>query len=101
MPHLDKSGREIVAGSYIVYGFHNSFGVGMRYAKVLGIDTKPRLRNNRTHLATWPEVIVQGVDDSYEEPRRHKNTTRLKFLQNILVVTPDQVPAKVRELLDA
>ncbi len=96
----DKSGREIAVGDFIVYGHALGTCAGLQYGKVLGFGERLEYgrREDRPKL---PTCKVRGVDTdyTYDGPRLMKPST-LQFSERILVVTRDQVPANVLELLE-
>ena|ERR1700690_2048063 len=97
MKSLDKSRKEIKVGDFIIYGHALGRCAGLRYGKVLAIkevkDYADRIKNHFT---------VQGVDDDWypDTPKLAERKGTLQFGDRILIVTEDQIPDKIFELLN-
>ncbi len=101
----DKLGQEIAVGDYIVYGHALGRSAGLRLGKVLNITEHDRQwyyqyegEPTKDHHFT-----IIGVDGewSHQEPKLLSKKSTLMFNDRIVVLSPDKVPEKVRNLLDS
>lgn len=99
---LDKLGRPIVVGSYIVYGHALGRSAGLRIGRVLAVHRNaPRDYGSAYDRAGAWRIRVQGVDDdwSHKAAELCKPGT-LQFPERTIVVQPEQVPSVLRALLE-
>lgn len=94
---VDKFGKEIVVGSYIVYPYMYGYSVGTRIGKVTAVKTKPH-QWKEGEVATPLTVI--GIDDAYGEPKLLSKKSTLQFAERAVVLSPEQIPENYKVLLD-
>lgn len=97
MKAIDKSGREIKIGDYIIYGHALGRCAGLRYGKVLKLNEKKDFNNK-----DFVDVTVIGIDDDWDF-RGVKICDRKGTLlfpeSRVLVIEEDQMPEEVLKLL--
>lgn len=93
----DKSGRELKAGDYIVYGHALGRCAGLRYGVVIDIK---EARDSWTDKKKM-HLRVRGVDDDWggQKPELLSKDSTLQFGDRILRINPSQMPEKVLAIL--
>ena len=99
---LDKLGRPIVVGAYIVYGHAIDRSAALRIGRVLTIkwvDLRPWDDKSEARAC---RIRVQGVDDDWAPngPELCKPGT-LMYPERTIVVPSEQVPSAIRALLES
>lgn len=97
---LDKSGRPISVGDLVIYGHALGRCAALQYGKILAIKWKEGYDRSKRASFTVQGVGLSdnGTHSSHSASMLQKGT--LQFGSRILVITRDQVPAKVLALLD-
>lgn len=106
---IDKAGRQVLPGDYIVYGHALGRCAGLQYGRVLAV--LPPVRDQ--YAGVCAKLRVQGVDahDNYLGYSKHASTYRantfdllrpgtLAYPSRVLRVEPHQVPEPVLRLLE-
>jgi hypothetical protein len=97
---LDKSGRPIKVGDYIVYVFGGGSSTNMRYGKVIALDS---FQPYPPHPKLEYSISVQTVNNEdymcRENPKLLKSISVLKMPNRMLIVEKHQIPMKVQTLL--
>lgn len=98
MAVLDKRGKPIVVGAYIVYGHALGRCAGLRFGKVLAV--KETVRQDRSMSPYSIRVI--GVDDDWStrEPKLCSRPGNLMFPDRIIVLEAADMPDVHLRLLD-
>lgn len=100
----DKLGAPITVGSIIAYGHALGRCAGVRIGKVLAVkqiqlEDWQHSRNDYKSKVEW-RITVLGVDDdwNHREVELCKKKGTLMFPNRIIVLDPQRVPAKIRDL---
>ena len=89
----DKAGRQLVASDIIVYGHNKGRSAGLRYGVILEIK-----RSDRSDRKEYASIV--GIDDDWDRTPKASKRTSLKYGERMLVVTRDDVPAPVLNVVD-
>ncbi len=95
-PVFDKCGKEILIGSYIVYGHNLGRCAGLKFGKVINIeDYKPNTSCDKS-----VRIKVIGVDDdwNFNIPKICKAGT-LMYSNRIIVLPFEILPEYAKNLL--
>lgn len=96
MKFIDKSGREVKPGDYIIYGYNLGRCASLKYGRVVDLKLDKSWRaTNKPKV----KLTVQGVEDGWQGLRLTKKST-LEFSERILIVTKTQIPEEVLKLLE-
>ena len=106
---IDKAGREVLPGDYIVYGHALGRCAGLQYGRVLyilppahdpymGVCAKLKMRGIDAH-DNWFGYSNRNPNYREMEPELLKPGT-LCFPSRVLKVEPHQIPESVRLLLE-
>jgi hypothetical protein len=90
---VDKFGKEIVVGSYIVYPYMHGYWVG----KVTAVKSK--VHPWKDGETAYPLTVI-GIDDNYGPPKLLSKKSTLQFADRVVVLNPEQIPAEYKVLLD-
>jgi len=106
---IDKTGREVLPGDYIVYGHALGRCAGLQYGRVIAV--LPPTRD--PYMGVCAKIRVRGVDAddnwlgySKNESRGYKRETELlkpgtlSYPSRVLKVEPHQIPEPVLRLLE-
>lgn len=94
--HLDRTGRPINVGDYIVYGHALGRCAGLQFGKVLAI----KFRQARYHDPNVAITVI-GVDEDFgHKPKLNRSTGALLFPSRIVVLDRDRLPAEIADMLD-
>ena len=100
---LDKVGREILPGCFLVYGHALGRCAGLRIGKALAVNWRIANEDKYEWFDPHWEVIVWGVDDDWEEQHGLQlcSTRGTLLFPDRMVVLPDaMLPAAYKALLD-
>jgi hypothetical protein len=92
---IDKAGTPLKVGDLIVYGHALGRCAGLKYGKIVDLLEDQK----HTWHGTTKKVAVQGVDDHCGKAPTLCRIGRLEFSERILVITKEQLPVAVQELL--
>lgn len=94
---LDKLGRALAVGDFIVYGHALGRCAGIRIGRILKI--KHEVDPYRTYHTPW-RITVIGVDDdwSFEAPRLCQKKGTLMYPDRIVKITEADLPDKILAL---
>lgn len=98
MEPLDKLGRRIEVGSYVVYGHTKQSSGLLRIGKILKIVKKDKDHHGRQK---WSFQVI-GIDDDYEGffgVRLNEKQGTLSYRDRIVVLDPEQLPTEYFQLL--
>jgi len=95
----DKCGRVVQVGDLIVYGHALGRCAGLRYGKALRIVSREKGYESDGNS----KLQVIGVDDDWGHrvPELLTRKSYLKFPARVLVVSRDQIPKQIFDLLDS
>lgn len=93
---LDKAGKPIYRGNFVVYGHALGLGGGLRFGRIVSIkEMEADLRGNPVH-----HFMVRSIaDDDGGPPSLNKRHSTLLFSERILVISRDILPDYYRILL--
>lgn len=97
---LDKTGRPIKAGDYILYAIAIGKSPTLRFGKVLNVVSTPNPKQwdpNRIDS----KITVMGVDGEYfhTKPSLLSKKSTLQFPERIVILDPITVPLEIMNLL--
>jgi len=106
---IDKTGRQVMPGDYIIYGRALGRCAGLQYGRVVAI--LPSARD--PYGGVYTKIRVRGVDahDNWLGYSRYASSYKagevellkpgtLCYPSRVLKVEPHQIPDKIRVLLD-
>lgn len=97
----DKLGFEIKPGDYICYGHALGRCAGLRIGKVLNTFSGAPDPSRWGRPGIEYKITVRGVDDDFNGLQLCKTNGTLCFpMSRIVVLDPERVPQKYRDLLD-
>lgn len=99
---IDKSGREVKVGDFVVYGHSLGRCAGLRFGKVLKIEilTRPSWHADQSDNEEW-RIRVKGIDDDWDKDIASSTAARegtLQYPSRILAVN-DIIPEDYKDLL--
>lgn len=92
---LDKLGKEIKEGCYIIYGHALGRSAGLAFGKVISVSTGEKKYYNGGSYTVY-KIKIRGVDDDWKVPKLLSRDSILQYPDRIVVI--DNPPEKYTKL---